>query len=30
MLVYDNSQVQGPDKIVDAAGVAEEEMEVKC
>ncbi len=27
MLVYYNSQVQGPDGIVDAAGEAEEELE---
>ena len=27
MLVYYNSQVQGPDRIVDAAGKAEEELE---
>ena len=27
MLVYYNSQVQGPDGIVDAAGEAEEDLE---
>ena len=30
MLVYYNSQVQGPDRIVDAAGEAEEELEARC
>jgi hypothetical protein len=30
MLVYYNSQVQGPDRIVDAVGEAEEELEARC
>ena len=30
MLVYDNSQVQGPERIVDAEGETEEELEARC